>query len=81
MASSASQSDVELSRVAMAIIRLPLRNRHSGTERSCVGCRVPACGGVDVCDYAAGTEAHEAREARVPGHSKVALTVDLAHDG
>ena len=67
----------------MAIIRLPLRNRHSGTELCghSVGCRVPACVGVDVCDYAAGTEAHEAREARAPGHAKVALTVDLAHDG
>ena len=44
---------------------------------SCAG----VCVGVDVCDYAAGTEAHEAREARAPGHAKVALTVDLAHDG
>ena len=63
MASSASQSDGELSRVAMAIIRLPLRNRHSGTELCGLSC-AGVCVGVDVCDYAAGTEAQHERPER-----------------
>ena len=49
MASSASQSDVELSRVAMAIIRLPLRNRHSGTDNRAVRAVVCRRVGVWTC--------------------------------